>query len=231
MTKKKIKKYIKLSLILILLVVIILILINLLKEFYSRENMLKRLISGIDNLNYNYTTSDGKNKVQVIGKYEKITTTVKEGYGDEGKEITKEIYNDYDKKITREILEDSVFMEEYSNNGIKDLQYYDEFIKGFLDTDEYYDYKYKGKKELNGKKCTLIEFIYPAEFAEREVYYWIDDNTNLICKVEKYQYNIQTDKMEKIDEKEYDLGVGSNKIEDIKISDEILSTHTTETNG
>lgn len=218
MTRKQLKKYIKFSLFLILIIIIIVVIRLIMLNLHSREKMLKRLISGIDNLNYNYTTDD-ENKIQVVGKYEKIITT------------DKEIYNDYENKVTREILNDSSFMDEYTNNGIYDTQYYDEFIKYYLDTDEYYKYKYKGKKELDGKKYTVIEFYTTGEFSRDEVYYWIDDTTNLIYKVENYQYNIETDKMEKKSEKEYEFDIGSNKIEDVKISDEVLSTHSSNTNG
>lgn len=219
MATKKIKRLVKLGIILAFVILIVSVIVMATSKLHSRENILARLISGIDNLNYNYTTNNDENKIQVVGKYEKIITP------------EKEIYSDYESKETKEVYLNSSYMEEYSNNGIEDIQYYNEFIKGYFDATEYYKYKYKGKEKVDGKKCTLVELIYDDEIAREEIYYWIDDSTNLIYKIEKYQYDIEEDKMEKNYDRTFNFDIASNKPEDIKISEETLTTHSSDTNN
>ena len=122
MAKKKLRK--KILLIIILLILLLLILVITMKNLNSStsKEMLNRLISGLDNLNYTY--NDGEMDIHIVGKYGKGST------------LETEKYIDYNDKITRELYSDH-FMEEYQNNGFKDMEYYKEYIEYYFSNNMY----------------------------------------------------------------------------------------------
>lgn len=217
MTRKNLKKYIRFSIVLIFIILIVVLIRAIILNFIGKEKIMNRLILGLNNLNFAYTSNDGETEVYVYGKYEKRINS------------KETIYNDYENKITRVIYQDSTYMDEYSNNGYTDMDYYKQFIDDYFNND-YYDYKYIGKKKIKDVKCTVVRFLGASK--AYEIYIWIDDSTNLVKKIEKYFLDKSySNKKEKILDQDWDFNTGSGNVDDIKITEEILSTHTTETNG
>lgn len=219
MSNKKLKKKIKLFILLLIFALVMLLIMLVITFSYSKKRILGRLISGLENLNYSYKNNEGS-EVQVFGMYEKITN----------KSSGEVIYNDYKDNETRIIYPDVAYMDENDNNGIIDMQYYKMYIEKYFNNNKYI-YKYCGKEKIGGRKCLKIKFIFKSTEAD-EIDIWIDDLTNVIKKFEHYQYiNNEKIKVKDLDSYYYDFISGSNKIDDIKITEEILSTHSSETNG
>lgn len=215
MINKKSSKNYKKIIILFLIGILLFILIFSIIKFHSKEQILNKLITGLNNLNYEYTLKDGEIKVEICGKLEKRTTS----------DVIK--YLDYEKNITYEVFVDTGYMEEYKNNGISDISYYNNYINCYFNNDEY-KYKYVGKKEMNGKKYIVIKFV-DNIIGKNETYFWIDDATNVIKKIEYYQE--KNNKLEKSDEITFNFDNGSNKLEDVKFSKELLTEYSSDTNN
>ena len=213
---KKLKVLIVLIMIVLILLLVAFILVRKELESRKKEVIIERLKSGIANLNY--TTEDSGYKIQVLGKKEKYTTP------------EKIYYYDYDKKETKELYLNSNFMQEYENNGLEDLSYYKNYIEYYFIGD-YYDYKYVGKEDYKGKKCTVVSLstynLGRVEEPEDNIIY-IDDDTNLIVKIENY--NIK-DERKKVTEVDYDFSSGSNTLQDITPTSQELSEYSSDTNG
>ena len=202
-----------LIIILIMMLLIVLVVLMILKST-RKEIILDRLISGLSNLNYTYTLNDGT-KVKVFGMHEKIETS---------ESIT---YIDYENKKSVTIYPESLFKEEFINNGMKDMKYYNSYIDSYFNKN--YIYKYCGKENIEGKECLKIEFIFKETKAE-ETYMWIDDLTNVIKKIECYQY-INNKKVKVKDNNNYDFCIGSNTKEDVLATEEELSQYSADTSG
>ena len=215
MSNKKLKKQMKLLMILFLLLFLLLIMILIEFNLISKQKneILDRLISGMNNLNYNYYV--GEDKVQVFGKLEKKVTS----------EFT--LYNNYDSKNVQELYYDTKHIEEYSNNGIEDMNYYNMYIAPYFNNEKF-DYKYMGKKDFKGNEYIVIRFM--TEKKTEEVYIWIDPSTNLIKRIEKYKNQIVLDKRQKTFDEEYDFNIGENRLEDVQITEEELSEYSSVTN-
>lgn len=203
---------IKIGVIIILLLIVLIILLIQLNS-KKKDEIFHRVILGLDNLNYSYTDNNNV-KFQIYGKYEKIT------YPD------KIEYIDYENKVTKVVYLDSNYFEEYKNNGIVDMDYYIQNINNYFS--DVNNYKYKGKKEMNGKKYRVVQ-IKDSILGKGETYFLIDDETNVIKKVELYQYI--NHKKEKIIDKEFNFDNGSNKLEDVKFSKELLTEYSSDTNN
>ena len=207
MSNKKEKKKIKLFIILLVFILIIFLIILQRTRIVSKEGILEMLISGMNNLNY--TEEAGDYKVQVFGKHEKKT------YSDSEK------YFDYERKKSIELYSENMVFQEYSNEGIKEMSYYENYISPYFENDEY-NYKYVGKKKVDGKKCIVINFSKNNKSTKIDLY--IDNTTKLIIKIEKY-INTTTGKKEKLSEEKYNFSSGLNTIENVTISETELSKY------
>ena len=212
MSNKKLKRKIKLFIILLFLILITFLIILQRTRIISKEGVLDILIFGINNLNYTEET-DNK-KVQVFGKKEKISDS----------EAESETYNDYENNNSKYVHASSKYFSESLNNGIEDMSYYKNYISPYFENDKY-NYKYIGKKKIDGKKCIVVEFS--TEEKSEEINLYIDTTTNLIVKIEKYKNNTILDKKEKVFEEKYNFSSGSNTLKDVTISESELSDYNT----
>lgn len=210
MIDKKTKKKLKISIIVLILILCILLIVLIRENSHKKETILKKLISGLDNLNYTYVINNsyGEEKdetiVQVLGKYEKRV------------DEEKIEYIDYDKKIVYcEYLGlDDDYNETFENNGITDMDYYHQYIDSYFNNTSYI-YQYVGKEKLDNQKCTVVRFEDTISHLT-ETYLWINDATNLIVRVEAYQKN--GEKKEKIMDEKYQYQEGNNQLKDMIVS-------------
>ena len=207
--------------ILIIITTIILVLLFIILERMhsnSKEAIIKRLISGIDNLNYSYTIDGEEASIKVLGK-----KAVKEFLNKDT------IYIDYEKKSSVLVDPENKYAEYYENKGIEEMQYYKDFIDCFYQ--EYYEYKYIGKKDLNGKECIVVELVNKNYAFNRtnSIVIWINDSLNIVEKVENYNYNKKDKKL--VDEKVFAFNTGTVSLEDVNISEKALKEYSSNTNN
>lgn len=219
MSKKKSKKSRLRFIILILIILLIIGMIILATtKAHSKEKILKRLISGLENLNYTY--EENGSTVQVVGKLEKMASS----------DIIT--YSNYDKKTTDEIYLNTSHRESYKNNGITDMEYYKQFITKYFE-DNYYDYKYSGKKEVNGQKYFIIDFVDESNQNKSRNKYgvtiWVNDSLNVIEKVEYYILN--KNEKEVYDTTDFRFHTGENSLTDVQVPESVFTEYSDNTNG
>lgn len=215
--KEKIKRKILIIIILVIIVLSLLLVILMHLKHYSEENIKNRLISGIDNLNYSYTTTYTDN--YVVGKKEKIVS-INSG------EIT---YVDYGLKKSNSVNDNTMYIENSTNNGISDMDYYKRYIEPYFNSS--FKYKYKGKKIYNNISCLVVDFTEKGEISGKTTTtrFWINENLNI---VEKGEYIINNNGKENvISTKEFDFHSGKNLDSDVTISQKALTEYSSDTNN
>lgn len=218
MKKIRKKKKLKSLIFIITIILLILIFLNIMENLHSKEKMIQRLISGLNNLNYSYVNEDG-DIIKVLGKLEKV---------ENNKTI---IYIDYDEKISDKIYLNTIHRESYKNNGIEDMEYYNNFIVEFFE-DNNYTYYYRGKKELNGNKCTIVDFVTEKSKSNNGKYgitIWINDSLNIVEKVEHYVINNK--KRNVYDSINYNFHTNENSVTTVQAPDTIYTEYSSNTNG
>ena len=217
--KKKLKK-IRLVLIIILLTVLLTVLMNTIigiknKNIYTREAVKNNLVSGIENLNYSYKDDNEKAEVLILGKLSKKIN-----------EDNSIIYEDYSNKKSYKLYSNSNFMEEYPNTGIENMDYYKNYIDKYFN-DFKYEYKYDKKTKIDENKCIIIEFY--SEVEENGIILWIEENSNIIIKEQSFILKNGKRDYSEVISKNYNTG--KNKKESIQITEEIVNSHSSNTNN
>lgn len=214
--KDKLKKM-KIGMMLLGIILILLFILSAIIESHSREKIMNRLILGIDNLNYSINI--GNQSIQILGKKEK-----------QQKYENSITYIDYEKKITFDLYPESKYKEVYSNNGIEDMQYYQDFIKSYFQNDNY-TYKYVGSKIDNGVKCYIVEFKDKYDVNKRYtvVRLWINSSLNVIEKQEDYiEYKKERTFVNEI---KFNYHTNANTQSDVTISERELKEYSSDTNN
>lgn len=217
MSRKNKKIWILKLVFLILFVALIAMIILLHKtKAQSPENFHKRLLNGINNLNYTYTDNSEKvypKKVQILGKKKKVT----ESNGN----IT---YYDYSTKETIYTYPDAERKLLYHNKGIEDMDYYKKYIKQYIESGVY-TFSYKGKEEYNGTQCSVIEFVSPNG---NGAIMWINDKLDIVDKITTFG---EIDgKRKEIQTEELRFHTGDNTHNDVDVPSYVKTEYTDRTN-
>lgn len=186
---------------------------------HSKETILKKLIKGMDNLNYSYriASKDGETIVKVIGKKEKRM-----------KANGSEIYIDYVTGKSIAINKEPKYKEEYNNGGIEEMPYYQDMIEEYFNN-RTFQYQYLGKKTMDSKKYIVIEFKGSNGFDGKRtiIKLWIDPQVYLIEKKEVYFEDNGNEVLTDI--KEYQYHTNENNINEVQIPKKV-EKYSSETN-
>lgn len=220
MSKIKISKNkIKFAIILFVILLVIIGIVFIYFQGYSKNKVMARVISGLDNLNYSYTSTDNST-VKIVGKKER------QEYSD-----GNIIYIDYNNKTSVKANASLNYKEEYNNNGIVDMGYYKEIISQYFDNKNL-QYSYKGQKNYKGKDYTVVEFkyIYNTGDVKNYIDLFINNQTNLVDRLETYSHS-KNSKRELTNEIDYNYSNGNNLESDVTVPKEVLTNYSSDTNN
>lgn len=192
------------------MVLIISMIFLIISRAHSKQRILNKLLAGMDNLNYSYLADDEVTSVKVFGKKEKRINQ-------ENDVVT---YVDYETNYSLDVFEEEQYKEEYTNNGIEEMPYYQQFIKAYFMSNGY-DYKYIGKEHENSKEYIVVEFKDKSEVDGRRFIarLWIDNSLYIVAKEETF---IEKNK-ERIPANEYvyNYYTNENTLSDVQVPESV----------